>query len=218
PIPESTTEIIYAQWVNNQNVAYFAQDSVKGNGIYLANIDGSAVEKIYSVEETGGFDMSTDMTSLIVSELRRNDQGNWINMLVLVDLSKGNKRDLVHGVTPDFVANDQKIVFRNGVGISLLNLNGNNIELSVKVHWFQFYHISMDRTSFITISEETIIWVNILEGATLNLGKASDFKAFRAPHWDDEVTTRLRTPFLSADGKKAYVFVYRSYVDDGCPD
>lgn len=217
-ISASTTSRSYTQWVNDQHVAFFAKDSVKGDGVYVVDIESGSIEKIYSNSDSGGFDITPDMTTLYISVIRQDEVGNNFLFIVKVDLATGDTSDVIRGRSPIIVANGQKLIYRNGSWLSITDFTGNHNDLFINTDPTT---VSSDGNSLITISSENDIryvhWVNILDGSHKKLATVTDFKAFREPHWDHE-SSRLLPPFLSADGKKAYVYVHRSYISDGCPN
>jgi hypothetical protein len=222
PFLESTTRVQSAQWLNDHKVAYFAQDSTLGDGIYIADLIELSTEKVTSGKELNGFALSKDESKLVVSEMRRDEVGNRYDMLVFVDLKNGHRNDLVRGRWPEFVAGDQKILYRDDNGIALLNLDGNFTELTIKTYWAQYYNISVDRNSLILITQENSSYnvrlVKLDSGTQSIIANVSDFTIVLASHWDSITTSILRAPFFSEDGKSAYVYVERKYYNNGCPD
>lgn len=222
PVLESTTRVQSAQWLNDHKVAYFAQDSTLGDGIYIADLIELSAEKVTSGQELNGFALSKDEFKLVVSEMRRDEVGNRYDMLVFVDLKNGHRNDLVNGRWPEFVADDQKILYRDDNGIALLNLDGNFTELAIKAYYVQYYNISVDRSSLLLITQENSTYnvrlVKLDSGTHSIIANVSDFTIVLASHWDGISRSVLRAPFFSDDEQSAYVFAERMYYNDGCRD
>lgn len=223
PVLESTIRVQSAQWLNDHKVAYFAQDTTLGDGIYIADLMESRVHKVMAAQEINEFVLSKDESKLVFSEMRRDEIGNRFSILVYVDLNNDHRKDLVRGGRwPEFVADDHKILYRDNNSISLLNLDGNFTELAVKVNWTQYYNISADRNSLLLITQENnsynIRLVKLNNGTQSIIANVSDFTIVLASHWDSITTSILRAPFFSEDGQSAYVFVERKYYNDGCRD
>jgi hypothetical protein len=221
PILSSVTRVHYTQWANDRTLAFFAHDSVSGKGVYLTDINTGNVTKIYSVDDSGGFDLSPDLQTLVVSEVRTDDQGNSRLTIAHVDLATGSKIDLANGSNPKIVVGGQKVLYKNGSYLSLVDMHGNKSDLLLHDHWIHPYSLSTDSNSIIAavqVGESTQIkWVDLRDERTVDMGTVADFKTVVAPHWDT-VESKLHSPFLAADGNKAFVFVYRYYYSDGCPN
>lgn len=221
PILPSVTSFSQKQWANDRTIAFFAHDSVSGRGIYLTDIITGYVTKIYSANDSGGFNLSPDLRKLVISEVRTDDQGNSRLMIAQVDLASGSKIDLANGSNPKIVVGGQKVLYRNGSFLSLVDLHGNKSDLLLHDHWIHPYSLSTDSNSIIAAAHVgesiQIKWVDLRDGRIVDMGTVANFETVVAPHWDS-VESKLHTPFLAFDGKRAFVFVHRNYYSDGCPN